>query len=95
MGYRIEYGSQGELRKPLKRKYPYAAIATVACVLALVAGAITLKHTGLTFVQELLLPGDPAVTASALENMVDNIKDGDSITDAITAFCQEIIDNAG
>lgn len=95
MGYRIEYGSQGDLRKPLKPKRPYSAIAAAACVLALVAGAIAIKHTGLTWVQEVLLPGDPAVTAAALENMVDNIKEGNSIAEAVTAFCQEIVENAG
>lgn len=95
MGYRIEYGSQGELRKPLKSKRSYSAIAATICVLALVAGAITVKHTGLTWVQEVLLPGDPAVTAAALENMVDNIKEGDSIADAVTTFCKEIVENAG
>lgn len=94
MGYRIEYGSSGDLRKPLKSKRPYSAIAAAACVLALVAGAITVKQTGLTWVQEFLLPGDPAVTAAALENMVDNIKDGDSIAEAVTAFCREIVENA-
>ena len=46
------------------------------------------------WVQEFLLPGDPAVTAAALENMVDNIKDGNSIAEAVTAFCREIVENA-
>lgn len=95
MGYRIEYGSQGALRKPLKPKRAYSAIAATVCVLALVAGAIAVKHTSLTWVQEVLLPGDPAVTAAALENMVDNIKQGDSIAEAVTAFCREIVEHAG
>lgn len=95
MGYRIEYGSQDELRKPLKNKHRYSAIAAAVCILALVAGAMAIKHTGLTWVKEVLLPGDPAVTATALENMVDHIKDGDSIAEAVTAFCREIVENAG
>ena len=95
MGYRIEYGSQGELRKPLDHKRSYSAIAAAVCVLALVAGAIAIKHAGLSWVQEVLLPGDPAVTAAALENMVENIKEGNSIAEAVTAFCREIVENAG
>lgn len=94
MGYRIEYTSSGSQRKPLKHKPPYAAIATAVGVLSLVFLAIAIKHTGLTWVRDVLLPGDPAITAAALENMVDNMKSGISIGDAVTAFCQEILANA-
>ena len=41
-----------------------------------------------------LLPGDPAVTAAALENMAADLKAGQSVRDAITAFCAEIIAHA-
>ena len=33
-------------------------------------------------------------TGEALENMVSSIVSGDKVTDAVTAFCQEILDNA-
>ncbi len=95
MSYRIDYGSTGDQRKPLKPTQKHGAIAAVICIIALVAGAISIKHTGLTWVQEVLLPGDPAVTAAALENMVESIKDGSSLAAAVTAFCQEIINHAG
>ena len=94
MGYRIEYESHGDVRKPLKLRHSRANISIIVLVLALVAGAMAIKHTGLTWVQEVLLPGDPAVTAAALENMVDNIKSGDSIPEAVATFCQQIVDNA-
>jgi hypothetical protein len=45
-------------------------------------------------VQEVLLPGDPAVTAAALENMTEGLRSGESLLDAVTAFCREIIANA-
>ena len=40
-----------------------------------------------------LLPGDPNVTAIALENLTESISSGDSLKDAIVAFCQEILDH--
>ncbi len=94
MGYRIEYGSSSVQRKPLKRKPHYAAIATAVGVLSLVFLAIAIKHAGLTWVRDVLLPGDPAITAAALENMVDSMRSGSSIAEAVTAFCQEILANA-
>ena len=94
MSYRIEYRSGGELRKSWKPKRPIGRVAVVICVLSLVAGALAIKHTGLSWVKTVLLPGDPAVTAAALENMVENIRDGESLVDAVTAFCREIIENA-
>lgn len=42
----------------------------------------------------LLIPGDPQVTSAAFSALTDNIKEGDSLKDAVTAFCREVIDGA-
>lgn len=93
MSYRIEYGNGGEVRRSCKKKSPWGHIAVVVCVLSLVVGAMVIKNTGLSWVKDVLLPGDPSVTAVALENMVENIREGESLVDAVTAFCREIIEN--
>ena len=36
----------------------------------------------------------PKLPETALENMVDALRNGEPISDAITSFCREIIDNA-
>lgn len=41
--------------------------------------------------QELLLPGDPEVTAAALETLCHDLKNEVSIRAAFTTFCQTII----
>ena len=94
MPYRIDYLSGGTRRRPLHTKLPRTAVKTAIIILALIAGALTVKIIGLPWVQEVLLPGDPAVTAAALENMTDGLRSGDSLVEAVTAFCREIIDNA-
>ena len=94
MGYRIEYGDRAAVRKERKGRSLLTRIVTVACILSLVAGALAVKHAGLTWVTDFLLPGDPAVTAAALENMVESIREGEPWGDAVTAFCREIIENA-
>lgn len=94
MGYRVEYKSFGEEKKrPKPRKYKQAVMAA-ALVLALTGSALTVKATGLSWVQKYLLPGDPEVTAAALEQMVDDLRSGRGIGEAVTAFCREIIENA-
>lgn len=94
MAYRIDYGTAGNHRKTLHRQLPKSLIKTSLLVLALIAGAVTVKVVGLTWVRDVLLPGDPEVTASALQNMTDGLRNGDSLLDAVTAFCREIIANA-
>ena len=94
MGYRIDYSTAGSLRQPLKKKTSWAAFAALVCVLGLVFGAMLIKNTAFAWVKMYLLPGDPAVTAAALENMAADLKAGQPVWDAITAFCAEIIAHA-
>lgn len=94
MAYRIDYGTAGTHRKPLRHKLSAPAFKATIFVLILVASAVTVKLVGLTWVRDVLLPGDPAVTAAALDNMTDGLRNGESLLDAVTAFCREIIENA-
>ena len=41
-----------------------------------------------------LIPGDPAVTTVAFQNMTENIQQGQSISDAIFVFCESVIQGA-
>lgn len=93
MGYRITYASFGEENKMPANKRRNSVIAAGILVAALILGAFAVKHTGLRWVQEYLLPGDPAVTAAALEGFAQDLKEGESIKDAITTFCREIMEN--
>ena len=94
MPYRIDYSAGCSRKKPLRPGLPKPTIKAALIVLVPLAGALTVKIVGLSWVQEVLLPGDPAVTAAALENMTDGLRSGDSLLDAVTAFCREIIANA-
>ena len=93
MGYRIAYESFGEEKKFPTYWRRKSAIAAGLLVIVLVVGAVSVKYTGLRWVQDYLLPGDPAVTAAALENFAQDLKEGESVKDAITAFCREIMDH--
>ena len=92
MGYRIEYEKIGKI--PVRKDKNRIGIILGALVVLLVLGAIAVKTIGLEWVQEVLLPGDPDITAAALEGMVEDLRSGSGIVEAFKAFCEEIIQNA-
>ena len=91
MGYKIMYASFGEEKKMPKGRGSWNKVAALLLVAVLLLGAMTVKNKGLRWVKDYLLPGDPAVTAAALEDMVTDLREGDSLFDAVTAFCREIM----
>ena len=46
-------------------------------------------------IRYFLLPGNGAVTEVAIRNLMESLQDGSSFGEAVTAFCFEIINNAG
>lgn len=94
MGYYIQYGKtivKTAVQTPLtKKKY------NLTFVVALLVSTI-LSYTAYSYkdvLQEYILPGDASVTASALDTLIEDIRQGERIEDAVTAFCLEIIDHA-
>lgn len=87
MSYSIRY----ETRKHpwQKRIHNRKTIVRIVCfcVILLLTG-----YFGIGKMQDLL-PGDPGVTAQALEHMTESISSGDSLQEAIVAFCQEILNH--
>ena len=93
MGYQIRYG-QAHLPVENKRRYNLKWI-TGLCVFFVV-----LFLTIISFIPQfrfairsIILPGDPDVTAAALERLVEAVSDGEAIQTALTEFCREIIDH--
>lgn len=94
MGYRIQYGREAirtAIAEPVKMKekrpgiVPFILITTAAvCLLLQKGGALT----------DYFIPGNKEVTSAAFTTLIDNVKGGEPVADAVTAFCREIIDNA-
>ena len=95
MAYRVVYGSLGEEKRGKSTRRRVRALWPIGLVLFLVVLAGLIHGGVLPWVRDVLLPGDSAVTAAALENMVRALLEGASVPDAVTAFCQEILANAG
>lgn len=91
MAYTIEYGVAGELPG---QKNSFRKIVAVSLIIVLVASAFAIKTIGLPWLQEVLLPGDPAVTAMALDVLMEDLRGGVSIFDALQTFCAQIVNGA-
>ena len=90
MGYRITY-ENGVIRKQtLKKRRIMWKRWSVGTVTAILAIALMVPQ-GRSWFRDLLLPGDEEVTAAALEGMVSDLRDGQSIGEALETFCKEII----
>lgn len=88
MAYRITYGPKirAEKRQPKSRGWMIAAVGALAIVLYVAGAWDTLK--------DWLLPGDAAVTESALQTLTQQVEEGVDLGQAFAAFCREIIENA-
>lgn len=94
MGYKIEYNRQhmvlvsGKAPKKLSGK----RLKTVLIGGILTAAFVILQANG--GLLEVLFPGEGMRARQAMEQMVDDIRAGESFQDAFEAFCIEIIDYA-
>lgn len=87
MSYCIRYETKKHpWQKRINRRKTAVRIVSV-CLILLLIGCFYMGNMG------LLLPGDPDVTAQALENMTDALSSGDSLKDAVVTFCQEILEH--
>lgn len=91
MSYKIQYKTVG--RKRYAKYKPTFRLTRRRAVLLVLATALLFFSFHFSRVRYLFLPGDPVVTEQAIGNMVDALQSGESVGDAVTAFCQEIIKN--
>lgn len=89
MGYQVSYDMISAPSERRSKRWTGIAALVVICVLLI--SAVSFKTAALPWIKNFLIPGDPEVTAAALDAFVDDLQDGMSFADAVTAFCQTII----
>jgi len=94
VGYTIQYGPAGKAETAwhAKRRKKSGAVLAV-CVLVIVFAVLALSGN-FEQIKNYLIPGDPEVTKAAFAQFTEDIRQGDTVGDAITAFCREIIEGA-
>ena len=93
MAYRIEYDTSVPCRQRCCGKPKVTLLAAGFFLLFLLLVNLFWPAGG-DLLREILLPGDPAVTAEAVDSLIENLEDGETVSDSVAAFCREIIDNA-
>lgn len=94
MSYRIEYGPAIPPQYIKKRRSPLRLqIMTAACLLVFSLLVRQFFPAGIQELRHILLPGAPTVTQEALDTLMDDLRDGEPLSDAFTAFCVYIIDH--
>ena len=88
MSYYVEYNPE------LKRRYPRAGKRSSKAPLVLIGlvfiavGTYALMRYNLL---HYLIPGDSKVTTAAFREMVESVGNGKAVTEAVFAFCRDII----
>lgn len=82
MAYRIEYPGKRKIRR-----FPVWVLLLVILTAVLAIPKQTLVYW--------LLPGDPEVTAQALSELVETLRQGANAGQAVAAFCKSIVQGAG
>ncbi len=88
MSYRIVYEKKKHPWEHPKRFKAGLLAAVLICAVLVAFGFLGMEKL------QFLLPGDPAVTAAALENMADSLQNGQEFSDAVLTFCREVLQNA-
>ena len=89
MGYRVEYETVRKVRRMEQKRSGTAALTVMFFVVFLLLTSL-LWPEGREVLQEIFLPGDPAVTVAALETLADELQTGAQLGDALENFCQSI-----
>lgn len=90
VGYLIQYDPDMNHKYPkschvrTKKIWGYVLGTTVVVVLLVLS--VKFRDSILLW----LLPGDPSVTATALQDLIIDFRDGAPVGEAVSAFCQEI-----
>ena len=91
MGYRIDYGQTSRKRYTAPSGAGRLAAMTGGCLLAFVLLTNAFWPAGRAVLRELLIPGDPEVTAGAFDTLIAQVRSGEDVADAMEAFCREIL----
>ena len=94
MGYRIVYGPMKKARG-VERRYSRLAALTGLFLVLFAAAVCCFWPEGAAVLRDWLLPGDPAVTAAAMEELSDSLRTGEDLFHALRTFCIRILEGAG
>lgn len=87
MAYQVSYSGSYQ-KKDIQTKEKNVLVKVVG-ICVIVIGLLLIPA-----VRSFLIPGDTAVTKSAVSNFKSNIEAGAPLDESFTAFCKEILEGA-
>ena len=92
VSYMIEYEPHKKslypCRKRIKRNN---SVKIIFCMTLLLIGVFVCRSES---VREWLIPGDAQVTSEAFTTMITELREGETMGDAVAAFCVQVINGA-
>lgn len=89
MSYQIQYESEKNRQYPIKtNRLSVKRIVITATIAVLVICLLSSPSF-----KRFIIPGDPKITGAAFSRMIDDLQNGDTVGEAITTFCREIVHN--
>lgn len=95
MGYTIAYHGADAAKKTTVRRRSQLPVLTAAFLLVFLLLTNLFWPAGRNKLRHIILPGDPDVTAHAVTVLVDDLRAGAPVGEAVKTFCSEILDHAG
>lgn len=92
MAYKIQYSPEKAHCYPSVTNRVKFKVGKWVILLLALAAAAWMRVNG---IPDFLIPGDPTVTRTAATTMIDELRAGVSMSDAVTVFCKEILHGAG
>lgn len=94
MGYKIDYSTGDGAKMPVKPKKRRLRRWLGICCILMILGALVFPK-GRRVIRDVILPGDEEVTAEALQCLISDLRAGDEVSEAVTAFCHHVITESG
>ena len=92
LAYKILYAKEASYRYPIQKQKSGKKAGRLWLVLLFAAAALWVRLYG---IPDFLIPGDPEVTRTAASDFMSNMQTGMQVGEAITVFCEQIVDGAG
>ena len=91
MSYRINYGHPSDKRYPAASGQGRLPSMICAAFLLFLLLTNTFWPSGRALLKDLFIPGNPETTANAFSGLMEDIREGEELSEALTVFCREIL----
>ena len=94
MGYRIEYGEKGSAKiKRISSGRPWRL--TMVFLFAFLLGVKCFWEEGSHFLSQILLRALTGAEPDAIEVLLTNLEQGNSVSESLRLFCRGLLEHAG